>query len=205
MSPEGRLAARAGKCFHRSPVPLSPRPSRLLSVKSLALVILLSAAPALASAALQMDVPALTAASTDVVDATVVSASAVWTGDHRRIVTRVVVEVREAWKGGATGRLTVVQPGGELDGIGQRVSGVASLSSGERVVLFLERAGAQHHVVGLAQGVYRVLPSDGAAGSRAVPASLDGLELVSPPGPPPAARAPTSVSALRATVQAAAQ
>ncbi len=60
------------------------------------------------------------------------------------------------------GRITVVQPGGERDGIGQRVSGVAELSSGERVVLFLERAGPLHRVVGLAQGVYRVHPGDGA-------------------------------------------
>lgn len=177
----------------------------LLSVKSLALLTLLAAAPAFASAALQMDVPALTAAATDVVDGQVVSSTAVWTGDHRRIVTQVVVEVRDAWKGGARGRITVVQPGGERDGIGQRVSGVAELSSGERVVLFLERAGSVHRVVGLAQGVYRVQPGDGVAGSRAVPASLDGLELVAPPGQPPAARAPLPVSALRASVQAALQ
>jgi hypothetical protein len=177
----------------------------LLSVKSLALLALLAAAPAFASAALQMDVAALTAAATDVVDGQVVSSTAVWTGDHRRIVTHVVVAVRDAWKGGASGRITVVQPGGELDGIGQRVSGVAELSSGERVVLFLERLGALHRVVGLAQGVYRVQPGDGVAGSRAVPASLDGLELVAPPGQAPAARTPLPVSALRASVQAALQ
>ena len=55
----------------------------------------------------------------------------------------------------------MVQPGGERDGIGQRVSGVAPPASGERVVLFLERAGPYHRVVGLAQGVYRVVPVDG--------------------------------------------
>jgi len=174
-------------------------------VKLLALLLLLLAAPALASAALQMDVPALTAAATDVIDGQVVSSRSVWTGDHRRIVTRVVVEVREAWKGGATGRITVVQPGGELDGIGQHVSGVAALSSGERVVLFLERSGAQHRIVGLAQGVYRVVPGDGTDGLLAVPAHLDGLELVAPPGQRPAARAPTPISALRASVRAANQ
>ena len=174
-------------------------------MKSLAILVLLTAAPAFASAALQMDVPALTAAATDIVDGTVVSSTAVWTGDHRRIVTQVVVEVREAWKGGAAGRITVVQPGGERDGIGQRVSGVAALSSGERVVLFLERVGALHRVVGLAQGVYRIVPGGGRAETRAIPAALDGLELVALPGQPPAARAPASLSVLRASVQAAAQ
>ncbi|HEY5185967.1 MAG TPA: hypothetical protein VIM19_13935 [Actinomycetes bacterium] len=173
-------------------------------MKLLALLLLLLAAPALASVALQMDVPALTAAATDVVDGQVVSTSSMWTGDHRRIVTHVVVEVREAWKGGARGRITVVQPGGEVDGIGQRVSGVAEIPSGARVVLFLERVGSMHRVVGLSQGVYRVV-DDGVAGIRAVPSSVEGLEFVTPAGQQPAARAPVPVSALRASVQAAAQ
>jgi hypothetical protein len=172
-------------------------------VKRLALLALLLAAPAFASVALRMDVPALTAAATDVVDGTVVSSAAVWTADHRRIVTHVVVEVGEAWKGSARGRITVVQPGGEVDGLGQRVSGVAELPTGARVVLFLEKAGAMHRVVGLAQGVYRVVPGDGTAEARAVPASVDGLELVAPSGRDPAALVPLPVSALRASVQAA--
>ncbi|MGZ6163676.1 MAG: hypothetical protein ACXWLS_10130, partial [Myxococcaceae bacterium] len=44
------------------------------------------------------------------------------------------VEVLETWKGSAAGRLTVVQPGGEVDGIGQRVTGVAQLAQGEELV-----------------------------------------------------------------------
>ncbi|HUM12445.1 MAG TPA: hypothetical protein VLT82_15975, partial [Myxococcaceae bacterium] len=97
---------------------------------------------------------------------------------------------------------TVVQPGGERDGIGQHVSGVAPLPVGERVVLFLERTGAEHRVVGLAQGVYRVVPSAGTGELRAVPAALEGLELISPPGPAPGLRAPLSVSELRSSVEA---
>jgi len=115
-------------------------------------------------------------------------------------VTRVDLEVLESWKGGATGRLTVVQPGGELDGIGQRVAGVATLGRGEEVVLFLERSGPHHRVVGLAQGVYRVSTASGIR--QAVPASLDGLALVPPAGPPPAARTALSLAQLRETVQA---
>lgn len=178
-------------------------PSTVPPVRILALLPLLLAGPVLASIAVRMDVPALTAAATDVVDGRVVSSSSEWTGDHRRIVTRVVVDVREAWKGTATGRITVVQPGGERDGIGQRVSGVAALADGERVVLFLERTGTQHRVVGLAQGVYRVVPSDGTGEARAVPASLAGLELVSPAGREPGLRAPLPVTDLRASVRAA--
>lgn len=172
-------------------------------MRTCSLLFLVAAGTALASTAIRMDTPALTAAATDVVDGNVVSSSALWTGDHRRIVTHVVVEVRDAWKGTASGRITVVQPGGERDGIGQHVSGVAALATGERVVLFLERTGAMHRVVGLAQGVFHVVPVEGTGELRAVPAALDGLELVNPAGPAPAARAPVALSQLRAAVQAA--
>ena len=69
-------------------------------------------------------------------------------------------------------------------------------------MLFLERTGPYHRVVGLAQGVYRVVPVEGSSELRAVPASLEGLELVSPPGHEPAVRTPISLSALRTSVQA---
>ncbi|HET6983193.1 MAG TPA: hypothetical protein VFI53_13690, partial [Myxococcaceae bacterium] len=65
----------------------------------LVVLLLLAAGTALASTAIRMDTSALTAAATDVVDGNVVSSTAVWTGDHRRIVTHVMVEVRDAWKG----------------------------------------------------------------------------------------------------------
>ena len=172
-------------------------------VRTIFFLTLLTAGTALASTAVRLDTPALTAAATDVVDGNVVSSSSVWTADHRRIVTHVVIEVRDTWKGAAHGRVTVVQPGGERDGIGQRVSGVAPLQLGERVVLFLERSGPYHRVVGLAQGVYWVVPVEGSTELRAVPAALEGLELVAPPGQTPAARTPVPLSELRTSVQAA--
>lgn len=171
-------------------------------MRPFSLLTLLAAGTALASTAVQLDTPALTAAASDVVDGTVLSSSSAWSGDHRRIVTHVVVEVRDTWKGTASGRITVVQPGGERDGIGQRVSGVAPLASGERVVLFLERTGPYHRVVGLAQGVYRVVAADGTGELRAVPASLEGLELISSPGRETAARTAMPLSQLRTSVQA---
>ena len=69
--------------------------------------------------------------------------------------------------------------------------------------LFLERSGPYHRVVGLAQGVYRVVPVEGSTELRAVPAALEGLELVAPPGQTPAARTPVPLSELRTSVQAA--
>ena len=170
-------------------------------MKALALSLVFTALPALASTAVQMDVPALTRASTDVVRGRVLSSTPAWSGDHLRIITRVTVQVVEAWKGTAAGTVTVVQPGGELDGIGQRVDGVAPLAGGEDVVLFLEHSGPNHRVVGLAQGVYRVSTAGGTP--RAVPAALEGLHLAVPAGPAPAARAAMSVPELRDAVRAA--
>ncbi len=88
-----------------------------------------------------------------------------------------------------------------MDGIGQRVTGIAQLAQGEELVLFLERRGPYHQVVGLAQGVYRV--SSPAGLQQAVPASLEGLELVTPPGPAPAARRAMPLPQLRAAVHSA--
>lgn len=149
-----------------------------------------------------MDVPALAAASTEVVRGRVLRAAAAWTGDHRRIVTRVRLAVLETWKGTAGQELTIVQPGGEVDGIGQRVEGIASLGPGEEVVLFLERSGPHHRIVGLAQGVYRV-SADASGSLHATPAGLEGLHLVSPPGRTPATRTAVSLAELRKAVQAA--
>ncbi|HVP62392.1 MAG TPA: hypothetical protein VMT11_17670 [Myxococcaceae bacterium] len=163
-----------------------------------ALLLLVGATDAAASSALAMDVSALTAASSEVVRARVASSRAEWSGDHRRIVTRVDLEVLESWKGLAVGRLTVLQPGGARDGLVQQVAGVAPLAPGEEVVLFLARSGPYHRVVGLAQGVYRISRRPDA---EAFPASLEGLDLVAPPGGVIAPRTTISLARLRAQVE----
>ncbi len=167
----------------------------------MSLLLVLLAAPALASSAVQMDVRGLTHAASDVVHARVLSARCAWTEDHRRLVTFVEMEVLEGWKGAAPARLTVLQPGGERDGVGQRVAGVASLDAGEEVVLFLERQGELHRVVGLSQGVYRVERVADGSPPRAVPAAVQGLTLVRPPGSPAQLRPPVSLEALRESVR----
>jgi hypothetical protein len=168
------------------------------------LLALLLAGPALASTAIQMDLPALTRAASDVVRARVTGTRSAWTEDHRRIVTLVEMDVLETWKGAPKTRLTVLQLGGEIDGIGQAVSGVASLEPGQEVVVFIERQGPVHRVVGLAQGVYRVERQTAAEGARAVPAALDGLELVTPPGGPLQPRRALPLTGLRDEVRKAA-
>jgi hypothetical protein len=162
-------------------------------------VLLLLAAGALASTAVQMDVPGLTRAASDVVRVRVSSSRSAWTEGHRHLITLVEVEVLERWKGSGPWRLQVVQPGGELDGVGQRVAGVPALAAGEEAVLFLERHGPGHSVVGLAQGVYRVERTSGEV--RAVPAELHGLGLVAPQGKAVGPRRPVSLDALKDEVR----
>jgi hypothetical protein len=146
---------------------------------------------------LQMDVAALTRAASDVVRARVTSSRCAWTEDHRRLVTFVEMEVLEGWKGPAPATLTVLQPGGERDGIGQRVAGVASLNAGEELVLFLERQGQLHRIVGLSQGVYRVQRTADGSAAWAVPVAVQGLALVAAPGSALQPRPAVSLEALR--------
>jgi hypothetical protein len=97
---------------------------RSLPVRTLVLPTLLVAGAALASTAVRLDAPVLTAAATDVVDGNVVSTSSVWT-------ETIAASSPTSWSRSATpGR--GARPtdhrgaaGGERDGIGQRVSGVA--------------------------------------------------------------------------------
>jgi hypothetical protein len=173
-------------------------------VKNLRIAVLatLFATTAVASTAVQLDVEALAGAASDVVRVRVASTRCAWTDAHHRIVTLVEVDVLDRWKGPTGGRLTILQPGGELDGVGQRVTGVVRLGTGEEVVLFLERQGAAYRTVGLAQGVYRVSRTSSGA-VWAVPAGLEGLSLVQLPGRPAQPRVSVPLDTLRDSVRRA--
>lgn len=63
-----------------------------------------------------------------------------WDDAHARIWTWTELVVTDSIKG-APGRVVLVkQPGGEVEGIGQAVSGAAQFREGEDCVLFLEKA-----------------------------------------------------------------
>jgi len=76
-----------------------------------------------------------------------------WTADRSKIVTRVTLAVDQYIKGDAQGQsLTVIVPGGEIDGVGELYSHMATFRQDENVVVFASRN---------KQGTYRV-----AAGSQ---------------------------------------
>lgn len=125
---------------------------------ALALVALAHAAPARASTTLGRSVEALAADADAVVRATVVSTSARWTGDGRRIVTDVRLSVLETLAGATGAQLVVTVPGGAVGDYAQDVSGGAKFTAGEQVVVFLRRvtSGERWGVLDLADGKFTV-------------------------------------------------
>jgi hypothetical protein len=133
-------------------------------MKTSVAALLVFASPALATTMVALDVPTLTQKADVIVRGTVRSSGARWSGDNRRIFTQVEIDVVESLKGEPLKTVSVVQPGGVVGDIGQKVSGVATYEEGEEVVLFLARRGPLFQTLGLAQGKFRVLrSSDGKA------------------------------------------
>jgi hypothetical protein len=110
---------------------------------------------AVASMVLAMELPELTAKSERIVVGEVMAVRSGWDKSHKRILSTIEIQVAEAWKGAmpADGRLTLVQPGGAVDGIEMRVHGLPAFEAGERAVLFLRGAAARPMaLVGMGQG-----------------------------------------------------
>jgi hypothetical protein len=64
-----------------------------------------------------------------------------WVSGKKAIVTRVTLDVDEFLKGGAGQTLTVLVPGGEVDGVGEWYSHTARFKKDEDVVLFAKKQG----------------------------------------------------------------
>lgn len=143
-------------------------------------VLLLSLA-ASATTMLRVDLPELAQTSDTIVHGTVRRVESRWSGDGRRILTDVEIQVTEALKGQAGSTVLVTQPGGRVGDIGQRVSGLASFTPGEEVVVFLERKGTQaFRLSGMAQGKYQVQRTEGGKGAMAVPEPTGDVLLLDP-------------------------
>lgn len=158
------------------------------TLSALLAVALLLGLPAAATTMLRIDLPELAQTADTVVHGTVRRMESRWSGDRRRIVTDVEIEVTETLKGQAGSTVLVVQPGGRVGDIGQLVQGLASFTEGEEVVVFLERRGTSaFRVTGMAQGKYQVRRSADDRSVLAVPENTgDSLIL------DPATRQPTA-------------
>lgn len=145
------------------------------------LAVLLVGHAAAASTALAMDVPQLTRQADVIVRGTVVGQSSAWAPGGSRIVTETRVRVGSVLKGAPPREVRVLQPGGAVGGVGQRVSGAARFAPGEEVLLFLEQEGGEHfRVVGMAMGKFQVRKAATGAGLEAVQDGMDGVLLLDP-------------------------
>lgn len=169
------------------------------------LLALAIASVAQATTMLEQDVAALTKSSAVVVHAKVLASQARWTSDRARIVTDTEVEVLEAWKGAPAARFVVMQPGGIVGELGQKVAGAARFTIGEEVVLFLEARGDRFTVAGMSQGAFHVVRSSDGKTSYARQ-DLDEALLLDPVTRQPVAgpREILTVAQLKARVLAAA-
>ncbi len=125
-----------------------------MKIRQLAVLLCSVSVVASATTMIAVDVPEMTRISTQVVRGTVVSSTPRWNGDHSRILTDTVIDVAETYKGPQTKRVNVMQPGGEVGDIGQKVEGVAQFKVGEQVVVFLEGRGDSALVTGMSQGKF---------------------------------------------------
>lgn len=174
----------------------------------LLLLSLLAWLPASATTLLRVDLQQLSTRSDAVVHGTVRRVESRWSGDKRRILTDVEVEVIEPLKGQPGRTVLVTHPGGQIGEIGQKVSGLASFSPGEEVVLFLERRGPQaFRVTAMAQGKFRVERSADGRTALALPEPLGDTVLIDPGtgGPTASALKPLTLAELKASIRAALQ
>lgn len=85
-----------------------------------------------------------------------------WADNGKAIVTIATIVIDEVVKGRSdTKTIQVKCEGGEVDGIGMRVSDSAELAGGEKVFLFLNHGhqksdSAEYEIVGKAQGKYTI-------------------------------------------------
>jgi hypothetical protein len=142
--------------------------------RSLALALLVAAAPAAAATFVATSVEQTARASDAVVRGTVISKASRMSPDGRGIVTDVEIAVASAWKGEPEATVRVTVRGGEVGNLGMRVDAAPSFQDGEEVVVFLARRGQGWRVGGNALGKSRVQ-------GREVRPSLEGARILPRP------------------------
>lgn len=133
-------------------------------LKDLMLVLVLAgaSAPAYATVVVPADLGELSRDAYTIVRGRVVALDARWTDDRRRVETLVTLEAESYMKGALGPVLQFRVPGGRLGRFRSVLVGAPAFALGQRIVVFLgARAPAIPYVLGLSQGVFRVLPGAG--------------------------------------------
>jgi hypothetical protein len=93
-----------------------------------------------------------------------------WAAGRRRIESLVTVEVETTLKGEARAAITVVTQGGELGSYRSVMVGAPVLAPGDEIVVFLKaQPPSLPHIIGLNQGVFRVVTPAGSDVKHVVP------------------------------------
>ncbi len=120
----------------------------------------------------------MTARSTAIVRARVVSSSGSLTGST--IYTRTRLQVLERWKGPEGAEVEVTEPGGTAGAVTQSYSGVPRFTAGQEMVLFLWTGpSGRTQVIGLSQGVFQVT-SNAVTGEPEVRREASGEIMLAP-------------------------
>jgi hypothetical protein len=132
---------------------VNPRPRLLLPTLAVAL---LASVPASASVARAVPFEEKVGAADAIVLGKVVATESAWDPSHKFIVTRSTFQVEKALKGTPAPQLTLVTPGGSVDGIRQETIGVPSFDEGDERVVFVRSSKSGPTVAFFDQGVYDV-------------------------------------------------
>jgi len=102
-----------------------------------------------------------------IVTGRILSVRCEWSADHSAILSDAELSVDEVWKGLPVGDRVMVRTfGGRVGNVALEVEGAAQFDSGERVVLFLRRAGGVYAPFGMRFGKYQIVGAG--SGSMAV-------------------------------------
>ena len=108
-----------------------------------------------------------------IVHGRVVDVSAVWVDGRRRIDSLVTLEVEQYLKGDLGDEVTIRVPGGQIGRYRSVMVGAPSFAEGDEVVLLLGARGPSvPYVLGLSQGVFRVVEDPQTRGRLVVPPPL---------------------------------
>jgi hypothetical protein len=149
-------------------------------IATVAALFVAAAAPVIATVLVPADLHELAREALTIVHGRVVDVRSQWTEGRRRIETVVTLEVRATLKGQPGETVSVRVPGGDMGRYTNVMIGAPRFREGEEVVLFLGgRAPALPHLLGLGQGVYRVIREPGTGRAFVTPPAL----AASAPGP----------------------
>jgi hypothetical protein len=137
------------------------------------LLLLLAAATVQAALVPALGLDDLIANSQAIVHGRVMRSWSAWDDAHKFIWTHHMIAVIDPIRGVAPGYVVASEPGGEVGGIGMRITGAVEYAAGEEAILFLYRTPVGYwRVTGHAQGKYKVTPD------LRVHTNLRGIDLV---------------------------